>query len=103
MGYSWTAEAAAAFTVDAIIGKLTADGTTLYANQGKVKKGTVLYRVVWRDYPPDLLWYEPAKNLGDGLIEEFEARVAGEAEQDAREAEEEAELAAMEAEEADCL
>eukprot|EP00966_Prymnesium_polylepis_P268999 6214136-Prymnesium_polylepis.2 len=22
-------------------------------------KGTVLYRIVWSDFPPDMVWYEP--------------------------------------------
>ena len=84
--------------------KVVADGVSTYANQGKVRNGTVLYRIIWQGYSPDLVWYEPAANVGPGLVTDFEARVAAEAEAEAAEAaaaaEEEAELAAMEEEEA---
>ena len=79
------------FEVEAIVGMVVADGKTVYANQGRVKVGTVLYRIVWKDYPPDVIWYEPAENLGDELLAEYEAALEAEAELDAEEA---AELAA---------
>ena len=66
--------------------RMVADGKTFYANQGKAKVGTVLYRIVWKDYPPDMLWYEPANNLGDGWLEEYEAGLEAEAQLDAEEA-----------------
>ena len=100
MGYVWTAEEEDDFEVEAIVGKLTADGVTEYANQGKAKAGTVLYRIVWQNYPPDMIWYEPAENIGTGLREEFEARAAAEAAEDEAAAHEDAELEALEEEEA---
>ena len=33
------------------------------AQQGKAKKGTILYRLVWEGCPPELVWYEPEKNV----------------------------------------
>ena len=86
MDYFWTAEEEDDFEVEAIVGMVVADGKTCYANQGKAKAGTVLYRIVWKDYPPDMLWYEPAENLGDGLLEEYEAGLEAEAQLDAEEA-----------------
>lgn len=62
MGHFWTKEEAD-FEVEALAGKVVADGTCLYVNQGKVRKGMVLYRVVWKGFPPDMMWYEPCKNL----------------------------------------
>ena len=47
-----------------------------------------------------MVWYEPATNLGSGLVAEYEAREAEEAAADAEAEREEAELAALEAEEA---
>ena len=91
MGHSWTTEEEEDFEVEAIVGMVVADGKTVYANQGRVKVGTVLYRIVWKDYPPDVIWYEPAENLGDELLAEYEAALEAEAELDAEEA---AELAA---------
>lgn len=106
MGYEWTEEEEDGFEVEAIVGKVVADGKTEYANQGKVPKGTVLYRVVWRDsqgesYPPDMVWYEPAANLGTELeaLIEFEQRVAEEAAEAEAELREEAELEQLEEDE----
>ena len=65
-----------------------------------MKADTVIYRIVWKDYPPDLVWYEPGENLGDGLIKEFEDRLAAEAEADQQAADEVAELEQLEEEEA---
>ena len=59
-----------------------------------------MYRIVFKDYPPDLEWYETAENLGSELIPEYEARIAAEAEEEKRAAEEDAELDALEDEEA---
>ena len=107
MGYEWTAEEEDSFEVEAIVGMVIADGKTYYANQGKARSGTVLYRIVWKDanglsFPPDMIWYEPEANLGSELsaLVEYKARVVAEAEEAAAEREEEAELAAMEEEEA---
>ena len=82
------------------VGKLTADGKAVYANQGKAKQGTVLYRIVWKDYPPDVVWYEPRENVGVELIEQYEARAAAEAAEEEASAQEEAELDELEDEEA---
>eukprot|EP00965_Chrysotila_dentata_P108180 3573208-Pleurochrysis_carterae.AAC.1 len=60
MGYEWTEEEEDAFEVEAIVGEVVADGRTAFANQSKAAAGIVrLYRIVWRDYPADKVWYEP--------------------------------------------
>ena len=106
MGYEWTEEDEDGVKVEAIVDKLIADGKTEYANQGKAKKGTILYRIIWKDadgcsYPPDMVWYEPSKNLDKELpaLVAFEARTAEEAAEAAAEEAEEAELVGMEEEE----
>lgn len=99
MGYEWTEEEEDDFEVEAIVGRLVADGSTAYANQGKAKKGTILYRIVWKSYPPDMVWYEPASNLGRDLIDEFEALMAAEEASDEAEARDEHELDTLEEEE----
>ena len=96
MDYSWTTEEEESFTVDAIVGKVVADGKSKYANQGKAAKGEILYRIVWKDYPPDLVWYEPAENLGSELLSEYEERVVKEAEEDEASAKEDEELEELE-------
>jgi len=100
MDYEWTQEEEDDFEVSAIVGKVVADGKATYANQGKAKVGTVLYRVVWKDFPPDLVWYEPEDNLGEGYLKEYEARVAAEAAADEESAREDAELEELEEAEA---
>ncbi|EOD05234.1 hypothetical protein EMIHUDRAFT_198838 [Emiliania huxleyi CCMP1516] len=100
MDYEWTEEEQDDFEVSAIVGKVVADGKATYANQGKAKVGTVLYRVVWKDFPPDLVWYEPEDNLGEGYLKEYEARVAAEAAADEESAREDAELEELEEAEA---
>ena len=55
---------------------------------------------MWKDYPPDLVWYEPALNVSSELVAEYETLVAAEAAADEAEALEEAELAVLEEEEA---
>ena len=96
-GYKRTEEEEENFEVDALVGKLVADGTTRYANQVVASAGTVLYRVVWSGFPADLLWYEPAKNLGTDLVAAFRAAEEAEAAQAAAEAKEEAGLLELEA------
>jgi hypothetical protein len=103
MGYEWTDDDP--FVLEAIVGSLVADGKTEYANQGKAHKGTMLYRVIWENYPPDMVWYEPKQNVlenegGDALLAAYEAAAAEEAEAEAAEAAAEAELDELEEQEA---
>ncbi|KAL1520968.1 hypothetical protein AB1Y20_022526 [Prymnesium parvum] len=99
MDYEWTEEEADNFEVKAIVGKVVADGATAYANQGKVNKGTILYRIVWRNYSPDLIWYEPVVNIGVELRDEYEERCTAEAAEEETAAADEADLKEMEDEE----
>ena len=63
------------------------------------KAGTVIYRLVWEDYPPDLIWYEPEENIEDTLLEEYKARLSEDESQEAASAQEDAELDDLEEEE----
>ena len=98
MDYSWTEEEQDEFKVDAIVGWVVADGVTSYANLGIVKKGTVLYRLVWEGYPPDMVWYEPEENLGseNEALVAFKAQMDLESQLDDADAREEAELDELE-------
>eukprot|EP00965_Chrysotila_dentata_P155333 5131760-Pleurochrysis_carterae.AAC.1 len=68
MGCEWTEEEEEAFEVEAVLGKVVADGQTAYANQGRVAAGVVLYSIVWQGSPPNMVWYEPVENLGSELL-----------------------------------
>ena len=61
------------------------------------RKGVTLYRVVWKDYSAAATTWEPAENIHDEIIADYEAALEAEAQLDAEEA---AELAAEEAAEA---
>eukprot|EP00965_Chrysotila_dentata_P022347 739439-Pleurochrysis_carterae.AAC.1 len=50
MGDAWTEEEEA-FEVEAVVGKVEADGQTAYAIQGRVAAGVVLYRIVGPSLP----------------------------------------------------
>ena len=63
------------------------------------KAGTVIYRLVWEDYPPDLIWYEPEENIDDTLLEEYKARLSEDESQEAASAQEDTELDDLEEEE----
>ena len=82
--------------MEAVVGKVVADGQTAYANQGRVAAGVVLYRIVWQGYPPDMVWYEPGENLGSELLREFEQSLAADAAADEASAREDAELIDLE-------
>ena len=118
MGYEWDNDAD--YNLDAIVGHVTTDGKTVYANQvrlpalpchvrsltpsllsqGKMRAGVKLYRCVWEDFPPDVLWYEIEANI-DGTIAyaEYLERLANDESDEAAAAQEEAELEEMEEEE----
>ena len=60
----------------------------------------MIYRIVWENYPPDLMWYEPEENIGESLLDEYKARLSEDMSQDASIAQEDAELDDLEEEEA---
>ena len=117
-GYEW--RATEQFDLTAIVGYVIADGKTSYANQvrlpaiprpfplshaltswqGMPKAGTKLYRTIWADFPPDLLWYEPIEYVKDTeAFREYKHQLELEAQQDAGYAQEEADLEQMEEDE----
>ena len=68
--------------------------------QGKMRKGVKLYRCVWEDFPPDVVWYEIEANI-DGTIayEQYMEQLANDESEAAAAAQEEAELEELEDEE----
>eukprot|EP00965_Chrysotila_dentata_P199646 6179514-Pleurochrysis_carterae.AAC.1 len=45
----------------------------------RAKQCIVLYRIVWMDYAPDRVWYEPGENLGSELLQQYEQSLPEEA------------------------
>jgi hypothetical protein len=50
------------------------------------RKGVTLYRVVWKDYSAAATTWEPAENIHDEIIADYEAGIEAEAQLDAEEA-----------------
>ena len=82
------------FEVEAIVGTRVSQGKKA-GDAGR--KGEILYRIVWKGYLPEAATWEPAQNIHDELLDEYEASLEAEAELDA---EEERELAVEAAREA---
>ena len=59
----------------------------------------MIYRIVWENYPPDLMWYELEENIEESLLDEYKARLSEDESQEAASAKEDAELDEMEDEE----
>ena len=38
-------------------------GAFVYADQGKARKGAVLFRVIWENYLPNMICYEPKQSV----------------------------------------
>ena len=68
--------------------------------QGKMRKGVTLYRCVWEDFPPDVIWYETEANVkGTIAYAQYTETLANDESEAAAAAKEDAELDDMEDEE----
>ena len=65
-----------------------------------MRKGVKLYRCVWEDFPPDVVWYEIEANVnGTIAYEQYMEQLANDESEAAAAAQEEAELEELEDEE----
>ena len=90
------------FVIDRLIGKLVADGGEVPVRTG-IPKGTVLYKVLWQDFPPESATWETEDDIPCGEVDfvgDYEEALAEDeealAEEAAALAEEEAALALAE-------
>lgn len=56
-----------------------------------VKPGTVLYKVLWKDFPPEIATWENADTIHQDFIDNYEERICAEEEAEAAERMEEEE------------
>eukprot|EP00962_Isochrysis_galbana_P034034 scaffold11463_cov124-Isochrysis_galbana.AAC.4 len=73
------------FVIDCLIGKMVADGGEVPGRTG-VPAGTVLYKVLWEGFPPEIATWEEEDEIPCGEVDfvaEYEARLQAEAEEDA--------------------
>ena len=79
-GWEW--EANETFEIERLIGKMVADGGEVPGRTG-VAAGTVLYKVLWKGFPPDIATWESEADLAHtGEVEVYEAGLAEEADED---------------------
>eukprot|EP00966_Prymnesium_polylepis_P243819 5638864-Prymnesium_polylepis.1 len=73
-GFEWFATEK--FEIDKLIGKMVAEGEV--PGRQNVKKGTVLYKVLWKGYPPECATWEDESGLHDDYIDAYEAELEAE-------------------------
>lgn len=85
--YDWEWDAEEEFEIERLIGKMTCDGVTpVPGREGeKIPAGTVLYRVLWLGFPPEIATWEEEDQIPCGEIDfvgEYEDALAAEEDQD---------------------
>jgi hypothetical protein len=75
-GWEWPASKK--FIMEKLIGKMVAAGEV--PGRTNVKAGTVLYKVLWEDFPPECATWEDESAIHDDLIDEYEAELEAEGE-----------------------
>ena len=64
------------FEIEKLIGKMVAEGEV--PGRENVKAGTVLYKVLWKGYPPEIATWEEESSIHDDFIDEYEAGLEAE-------------------------
>ena len=67
-GWEWDADEE--FEIDCLIGKMVADGTDVPGREGEaIKVGTVLYKVLWKGFPPEVATWELEDDIPCGEVD----------------------------------
>jgi hypothetical protein len=99
-GWEWGADEL--FEIDRLIGRMVADGGDV-PGRGVIPAGTVLYKVLWAGFPPEIATWEEEDDILCGEVDfvaQYEAGLEAEAAQVLAAAGEDAESASEGAEEA---
>ena len=83
----WEWDSTQEFIIERLVDRMVADGSTDVPGRGRIKAGTVLYKVLWEGWPEELATWEEEEDIPCGEVDfvaQFEA---------AQEAKEEAEVA----------
>ena len=75
-GWEWPANKK--FEIEKLIGKMVAEGEV--PGRVNIKAGTVLYKVLWKDFPPEIATWEEESSIHDDYIDEYEAGLDAEEE-----------------------
>ena len=70
------------FVIERLIGKMVADGGDVPGREGEeIAAGTVLYKVLWEGWPPEIATWEEEDQVPCGevdFVEQYEASLAEE-------------------------
>ena len=75
------------FEIEKLIGKMVSAGEV--PGRGSIKAGTVLYKVLWKDFPPKIATWEEERSIHDDYIDEYEAGLEAEAQLEGGESDDE--------------
>ena len=78
LGWEWVASER--FEIESLIGKMVAEEGVEIPGRTNVKPGTVLYKVLWKDFPPEIATWEDEDSIHDDYITAYEERLEAEGE-----------------------
>lgn len=81
-GYEWYADEK--FEIDRLLDKKVEQVTV--GKKKKRKQEIIYYKVLWKNWPPEIATWEPESSIHDDFIDEYEAAMDAEAELEAEEA-----------------
>ena len=65
----WEWDSTQEFIIERLIGKMVADGQSEVPGRGKMKAGTVLYKVLWEGWPEELATWEEEEDIPCGEVD----------------------------------
>ena len=87
--HGWEWDAGEDFDIERLIGRMVADGSDVPGRRpGSIPAGTVLYKVLWQGFPPEIATWEEEDQIPCGLVDfvaQYDAALAAEAAEDAAE------------------
>jgi hypothetical protein len=91
--HGWEWDASEEFEIERLIGKMVTDGGEVPGREGEaIPAGTVLYKVLWVGFPPEIATWEEEDDIPCGeqdFVAEYEAGLADEEPEELEEPEEE--------------
>ena len=83
----WEWDSTEEFEIERLIGRMVADGSDVPGRApGSIAAGTVLYRVLWAGWPPEIATWEEEESIPCGEVDfvaQYEAALAAEDAEDA--------------------
>lgn len=68
--HGWEWEANEEFIIERLIGKMVADGGEVPGHEGKkIPAGTILYKVLWEGFPPEIATWEEEDSIPCGEVD----------------------------------